>query len=266
MEMVKLKSTGLLSVLTFSEKRKDLLFLLEKGPRSLSQIREYFNVSSPEISPRLKEMEASNLIFKDEKEYQITPIGKVAAKYLRPLVDTLESIEKNEDFWKDHIIDGIPQHLLDRISELGDCNIHEEGLENIYDSHKSFLENISRSKEVCGVSSIFIPIYPEFFANLANNNVPTSLILTRNVFEKVKNEYTETMQAYLDSDNTKLYLIENARVAFVATDNFFSLSLFFKNGTYDPQRDLMGTGQTISNWGKDLFEHYKKEAREITSL
>ncbi|AKB84204.1 winged helix-turn-helix domain-containing protein [Methanococcoides methylutens] len=263
---MQLKSTGLLSVLTFSEKRKDLLFLLEEGPRSLSQIREYFDVSSPEISPRLKEMEAANLIIKDEKEYHITPIGKVAAKYLNPLVNTLESIEKNEDFWKDHILEGIPQHLLDRISELGECIVHEESLENIYDSHKKFLDNIARSKEVCGVSSIFIPIYPEFFANLAKNNVPTSLILTRNVFEKVKNEYTETMQAYLDSDNTRLYLIESAKVAFVTTDDFFSLSLFFKNGTYDPQRDLMGTGNTISNWGKELFEYYKREAREITSL
>ncbi|WP_371413326.1 helix-turn-helix transcriptional regulator [Methanococcoides sp. NM1] len=263
---MQLKSTGLLSILTFSEKRKDLLFLLEEGPRSLSQIREHFNVSSPEISPRLKEMIAANLICRDEKEYFITPIGRVAAKYLRLLVDTLCSIEKNEEFWKEHILEGIPQYLLDRISELGECFIHEEGLENIYDSHKNFLDNIAESNEVCGVSSIFIPRYPEFFANLAKNNVPTSLILTRNVFEKVKNEYTETMQMYLDSDNTSLYLIDNAKVAFIATDNYFSLSLFFKNGSYDPQRDLMGTGQTIAGWGKELFEHYKKEAREITSL
>lgn len=211
-------------------------------------------------------MEAANLICKGQKEYNITPIGRVAAKYLRPLVDTLYSIEKNEEFWKEHILEGIPQHLLDRISELGECVILEEGLENIYDSHKNFLNSIAESKEVYGVSSIFIPIYPEFFANLAKNNVPTSLILTANVFEKVKNEYTETMQAYLDSDNTSLYLIDDAKVAFVVTDNFFSMSLFFKNGSYDPQKDLVGTGKTITGWGKELFDHYKKEAREITSL
>jgi predicted transcriptional regulator len=263
---MQLKSTGLLSVLTFSEKRKELLFLLEEGPKTLSQIREFFNVSSPEISPRLKEMEAANFIWKDDKEYHITPIGRVAARYLRPLVDTLGSIEKNEEFWKVHNIEGIPQHLLDRISELGECITHEESIENIYDSHKNFLDNIAVSKEVYGVSSIFIPTYPEFFANIAKNNVPTSLILTNNVFEKVKNEYTETMQAYLDSDNTRLYLIESSKVAFVTTDNFFSLSLFFKNGTYDPHKDLMGTGEAAVNWGKDLFEHYRKEAREITSL
>jgi len=46
-----MKSSGLLSVLTFSEKRKDLLFFIEEEPRTLSQIREYFKVSSPEISP-----------------------------------------------------------------------------------------------------------------------------------------------------------------------------------------------------------------------
>jgi len=110
-----MKSSGLLSVLTFSEKRKDLLFFIEEEPRTLSQIREYFKVSSPEISPRIKEMVASNLIVKDEKKYHITPIGKVASKYLKPLIKTLDSIERNDDFWKEHLLDGIPQKLLDRI-------------------------------------------------------------------------------------------------------------------------------------------------------
>ena len=261
-----MKSSGLLSVLTFSEKRKDLLFFIEEEPRTLSQIREYFDVSSPEISPRIKEMQASNLIFKDEKKYYITPIGRVASKYLKPLIKTLDAIEKNEDFWKEHLLDGIPQKLLDNINALGECSVHQEGLENIYDSHKNFLGNINKSSEIDGVSTIFIPIYPEFFANLAKNNVPTKLVLTKNVFEKVKNEYRDVLELYLNSDNTKLYLIDEAKVAFIVTDHFFSMSLFFKNGTYDPQHDLIGHDKAAVEWGKELFKYYKEKAREITSL
>ncbi|NPE31754.1 winged helix-turn-helix domain-containing protein [Methanococcoides sp. SA1] len=261
-----MKSSGLLSVLTFSEKRKDLLFFIEEEPRTLSQIREYFKVSSPEISPRIKEMVASNLIFKDDKKYYITPIGRVASKYLKPLIKTLDAIERNEDFWKEHLLDGIPQKLLDRIGDLSECSVHQEGLENIYDSHKNFLGNITKSSEIDGVSTIFIPVYPEFFVSLAKNDVPTKLVLTKNVFEKVKDEYRDSLETYLNSDNTKLYLIEEAKVAFIVTDHFFSMSLFFKNGTYDPQNDLIGHDEAAVQWGKELFEHYKEKAREIKSL
>lgn len=264
--MMDVKSTGLLSILTFSEKRKDLLFFIEKEPRTLLQIREYLDVSSPEISPRIKEMEASNLIVKNDKKYSITPIGKVASKYLKPLVSALDAIERNEHFWKEHILEGIPQDLLNRISDLSECTVHREGLENIYDSHKNFLGNIADSTEIYGVSTIFIPIYPELFVNLAKKDVPTKLVLTKNVFEKVKSEYRESLEMYLRSENTKLYLIDEAKVAFVVTDLFFSMSLFFKNGAYDPQNDFIGKDKNAIKWGKNLFDHYQKKATEIKSL
>ncbi|TAH71569.1 MAG: ArsR family transcriptional regulator, partial [Methanosarcina mazei] len=74
-----MKSTGLLSILTFSEKRKDILFLLQENPKTLSEIKDYFDVRSPEILPRLKEMENSNMIVRQEGVYKLTSLGKVAA-------------------------------------------------------------------------------------------------------------------------------------------------------------------------------------------
>lgn len=258
-----MKSKGLLSVLTFSEKRKDILFLLDEGPKTLSDIKSYFKVTSPEILPRIKEMEASNLIWKDEKRYYITPIGKSAVFYLRPLIDYLTVVEKYEDFWKDHIIEDIPQHLLDRLSDLKDCQIYSDKIENIYESHGHFTENLKNSTKVMGLTSIFIPTYPAFFAGLAAQGMPTSLILTQNVFVKVLTEYPNEMRAFMDAKNTELYIIEDAKVAFVTTDYFLSLSLFFKNGIYDPQTDLVGHDNNALKWGKELFEYYKDKAKKI---
>ena len=113
-----MKSNGLLSVLTFSEKRKDLLFLIQESPRTLSEIKEYFDVRSPEILPRLKEMENANLIYRQEGMYWLTPLGKVSAMYFRPFLDTLSAIEANEKFWKEHDLTGVPETLLNRIQEL----------------------------------------------------------------------------------------------------------------------------------------------------
>ena len=93
-----MKSSGLLSILTFSEKRKDILFLLQENPRTLSEIKDYFDVRSPEILPRLKEMEAANMIVRQDGMYQLTSLGKVSAIYYKPFLDTLTAIEDKRRF------------------------------------------------------------------------------------------------------------------------------------------------------------------------
>ena len=207
----------------------------------MTEIKDHFNVSSPEITPRLKEMEVSNFIFrKDDNKYYITQIGKVVARYFRPLIDVLNTIEKDEEFWKEHILDDIPQHLLERIYDLGECSLLEDSLENIYDANRDYTGNLLKSNVIMGISPIFIPAYPALFVELVQKNIPITLILTKKVFEKIKNEYRDELQTYLEHDKTRLYVTDNVKIAFTVTDYFLSLSLFFKNGSYDPQHDLMG--------------------------
>ncbi|WP_321429952.1 winged helix-turn-helix domain-containing protein [uncultured Methanolobus sp.] len=261
-----MKSKGLLSILTFSEKRKDILFLLEEKPCTLSDIRDYFKVSSPEISPRIKEMLEHNLIEKTNKSYQITPIGRAIIHHFRPFLDVIETIEKNESFWEEHYLGDIPSHLLNNLISLKECDVVSDSIENIYESHKVFVENIMKSSIIKGVSSIFIPTYPDFVVGLAKREVPTSLILTENVFEKVRDEHREKLEVYLKADHTELYVIDDVKLAFVATDVFFSMSLFFNPDTYDPRDDLVGYDEFALKWGSDLFDHYLEKSRKITSI
>ncbi|WP_177188042.1 helix-turn-helix transcriptional regulator [Methanolobus profundi] len=261
-----MKSKGLLSILTFSEKRKDILFLLEEKPCTLSDIKDYFNVSSPEISPRIKEMLACNLIAKTDKNYQITPIGRAIITHFRPFLEIIETIENNESFWEDHYLGDIPQKMLDDLRDLKDCKVLSGSIENIYESHKIFTENISRSSHLKGVSSIFIPTYPDFVVGMAERNVPTSLILTEKVFNKVRDEHRDKLEFYLKSPNTELFVVDDVKIAFVVTDVFFSMSLFFNPEAYDPRDDLVGYDPSALKWGSDLFDHYKEMSTKITSI
>jgi len=263
--MITMKSKGLLSLLTFSEKRKDLLLFLLEQPSTLTNIRNKFNVSSPEIAPRIREMESANLMYKDPstKMYTLTTTGMIVAKSFKPFLDMVGLLEKNEDFWNDHDLSGIPEHLLDRLVDLKDCNFYVDKLENIYDSHKVFTENIGHSSLIKGVSPVYFSSYPDYFMQLVIKNVPTSLILTRSVYDKVENEHADKMKAYCAAKSTELYLLENAKVAFVVTDIFFSMSLFFKSGNYDPRTDLVCFDRSGIQWGNDLFEYYLSQAKKL---
>jgi predicted transcriptional regulator len=260
-----MKSKGLLSLLTFSEKRRDLLLFLLEQPSTLTNIRKKFDVSSPEIAPRIREMESANLMYKDPstKMYTLTTTGKIIAKSFRPFVDMVDLIEKNEDFWNDHDLSGIPDQLLDRLADLKDCDFYIDKLENVYTSHKSFLETIEQSHTIKGVSPVFFSTYPQFFKHLAEKDVPTSLILTDSIYEVVKTDYAEDLKTYNDGEFTDLYLIDSAKVAFVVTDVFFSMSLFFKSGNYDPRTDLICFDKKGIQWGNDLFDYYLAQAKKI---
>lgn len=261
-----MKSKGLLSILTFSEKRKEILFLLEEKPCTLSDIKDYFSVTSPEISPRIKEMLTYNLIEKTEKDYRITPIGRAIITHFRPFLQLIDTIEKNEPFWEDHYLGDIPQDFLDDLSALKMCDVVSDSIENIYESHKTFKENTSKSSYLKGVSSIFIPTYPDFVVDMAERSLPTSLILTEKVFSKVRDEHREKLQLFLDSSGMELYVIDDVKIAFVVTDVFFSMSLFFNNDSYDPRNDLIGYDELALKWGNALFEHYKIRSTRVTSI
>lgn len=261
-----MKSNGLLSVLTFSEKRKGLLFLLQEEPRTLSDIKEHFDVRSPEILPRLKEMENTNLIYREDGLYYLTPIGKVAARHFEPFLKTLNAIEVNESFWKKHDLSNIPENLLDRIKDLGECKIEKDENEYIYDSHIHFLDNVTASSHFMGFSSIFLPHYPSLFLEMARKGIAVSIIVTPNVFFKLKSGHSEEINEFLEFEKTELYLADSFKIAFVATDKFFSLSLFFKNGTYDPQNDLVGFSPDALVWGEDLFNYYREKSMKIETL
>lgn len=261
-----MKSTGLLSILTFSEKRKDILFQLEESPKTLTEIKDYFQVKSPEILPRLKEMEDSNMIVKQDGMYRLTSLGKVAAIYYRPFLDTLTSIEANEDFWRNHDLEAIPDILLSRILELKECRVVKNEHEHIYDSHKSFTDNVMSSNQFMGFASIFLPTFPKMFLDIARRNIPVSIIITPNVFFKVKNEHSPEIEEFIKLKQTSFHVYDNAKISFAVTDRFFSLALFFKNGTFDPRNDLIGFDSSSIKWGEDLFKHFKENSIEIKSL
>ena len=259
--------TKLLDTLTFSEKRENLLILLKEGPRTLEEIRAKLNVTSSGMIPQIRKLEERNLVQRVGKSYSLTDIGMIVTNTLFPLVKTSEFVDKFENFLNDHDINAIPKHFLERIYELGDCRLVESNISEIYEPHKEFMEHILKSKTILGISPIFHHSYPAFFLHLAENGANVSLLLTSDVFEKTKTEYKETLLKFIGLQNTHLYVSGNdLRLAGAVTESFFSISLFFRKGGYDSQRDLISLDSSALIWGKQLFSYLVQDSSEIKSL
>ncbi|KCZ70493.1 hypothetical protein ANME2D_02513, partial [Candidatus Methanoperedens nitroreducens] len=153
----------LLDIITSSDKRKKILLLLQDGPITLGEIRRTLNFNATGILPQIRILEERNLVRQEGKQYALTGIGQIVAKHLEPLVKTVQVIEQQEEFWREHDLTAIPFQLLMKISELGDTQIIESSIEELFEPHKEFLGNILESRRVMGISPIVHPVYPDFF-------------------------------------------------------------------------------------------------------
>jgi len=260
-----MKSDSLLTYVTSSGVRKGLVFQLLEEPRSLTELREHLGISSSNIIPRIKELENKNLVVKDKGKYSLALIGVILAKKVQMVDNLTVLLERNGQFLNEHDLTWTPENLLWRIDELTDCNLVKNVIEDTTATYNVVFGNLIKSKSIVGISPIFNSNYPGFFLSMARQNIPVSIILTDMIFKKVEKDHPDALQAYLECDNAKLYVINDARLALVVTDTFLALSLPHKNGQLDTQTCLVSFEKSALKWGMELFEYYKQRSKEINS-
>ena len=250
-----------------SDKRKRLLLLLKDGPRTWDDIKTKLDVTASGMLPQIRILEEEGLVIRSGKEYRLSDLGMLIVHFMEPLVTTIECLDKNKKFWKEHNIGAIPLEMLQRFSELKDLNIIESSLEESFEPHAQFLDMIRQSPGVKGISPIVHPRYPQFFLEGAKLGKEIALILTNKAFNKIKKEYSSSLEEGLQYGNAALYVYHgDIHFAFIVTGQYFSLSLFFNNDVFDSKRDLVSTDPSSLKWGNDLFSYYRDRSERITRL
>jgi predicted transcriptional regulator len=254
----------LLSIVTTSDKRKNLLLLLQSGPKSMEEIREILKVTTTGMLPQIKILSSHGLVRKVDGTYVLTEMGSVIAAHLDRLLGTLAVFEQEKEFWKEHDLSGIPFPLRMRIAELGEYRIISSGEEELYESHSEFQEQILRSTHVHGYAPILHPIYPQFFLALAKRGVEITLVLTDSVFARIEKKYGDQLNEGLQYPNASLYVtVENIHLAFIVTDRYFSTGMFFHDGRFDTKMDVTSFDTSALAWGEELFRHILAGARQV---
>ncbi|HIH74720.1 MAG TPA: winged helix-turn-helix domain-containing protein [Methanosarcina sp.] len=257
-----------LDLVLFSEKRKKILLLLSEGPKSLEEIKSFFDAGPTSVQPQIKLLKDKYLLYQEDNKYKLTPVGEIIVESLQNMINTIETFESKQEFWNSHKLDGIPLHLLKRISDLK-CSTFARPLDeaNIFSPHKEFVENITKSEFVKGVSPFIHPLYPKMFLNFAQKGISISLIVTEAVFNRMKTEFRHEVGEFLALNNTHIYVYDKEMLlSSVVTDRFLSLGLFYINGVYDHVNDVISFDPKALQWGEDLYAYYKGLSREVKEI
>lgn len=258
---------SLIDLAFLSEKRKDVLLLLEEGPKTGDEIKTALNVNSTSIMPQIKKLKEGRLIVQDEKSaYRLSDMGEIVVEKMEPLLDTVRVFEENYDYWTNHDFTAIPEHLLNRIDELGNYFMLEADLNRLFEVPEDFKNNLLESKDIKIFLSYFNPLYIEIYAELIRKEAKMCLILTQPVYERMKKDYLEDLKMLVESKNVEIYVCDKiVTLKDVVTDRFCSLVLFDKKGKFDHQR-LMSFDESALKWCEELFLYYKNISRRLEKL
>jgi predicted transcriptional regulator len=257
--------TELISTVFLSEKRKNTLLMLMDGPATIDEIKKSINGTTSAIMAQIKILLEQGLIEQNNDEYKLTHVGHIILKKIKPLIEALNVVEGNKEFWASRDLGAVPDTLLDRIGDLGDVLIHEPDLNHLFEPPRELLVSLKQTRNVCTFYSYFCPTCPNNYAELARKEVNYNLILTRPVYERLRDEYTDQYNAIMQSQNSHLYVCEENIIkpgAISVTDNLLLLSFFNKKGFFDHKKVISFEG-SAREWGKDFFSHYREIAEQV---
>jgi predicted transcriptional regulator len=261
-------NSPLLELILLSEKRKDLLLFLKEGPKNIEEIKEYLNASAVAILPQIKKLRDNSLVFKTEDSYILSPLGVAVAERMQTMMRVLNVFGNHYDYWASHAVECLPLSLRSRIGDLENCTFSEPpDWTRLFEPHREFVEKLTISRRINGISSIFFPLYPSLFLSFAKNGADVTLLVTLPVYERITGEYRTELREFLSLDNTCFYVCdEKIEFSHVVTDKFLSLSLPFSNGAFDHTQDVLCFDPVALKWGEDLFAYYRDRSEKITEI
>lgn len=102
-------------MLLASEKRKDVLLLLEEGPQEMEKILKALNTTRTGLLPQMRTLKEGNLVYQHRDTYELTTIGKLIVAEMISFLRAVNMFGGNYDYLGTHNIDFIPAHLLKKL-------------------------------------------------------------------------------------------------------------------------------------------------------
>ena len=249
-----------------SEQRRVLIFSLNEGEKSLSELRDEMQLDSATIIHALRALERDNFVREDAKRnYALTVIGKTVAHKVIDFFETTGALVKHETFWLEHDLSGIPDQLFDRIGALRDSTLvvdTELDPFKAYNSFVAFLEKPSALELIASVSATDpLSLFGEFVVGQKRIELVATEPVLQYMIEKLgQARVKEALRA-----GHKLSLLRrDPKLVFAVADHVIMLIPFRLDGRFDYSAALTSESPEAIAWGHDLFRHYVELSESVT--
>ena len=174
------------------------------------------------------------------------------------LIDNWYSLSKSEVFWDNHDLSDIPEEIIKNVYLLKDAEYINSTTSDLSIAFNKYIKAISKARTL----QIILPIYSEnhfkHYINLLNEEKlkRLELIISEEIFDSIKKN-DSFRKDLLENKKVKLKIIQtNLKIFLTYSEEFMSLTLFFKDGHYDDSQILIGRDKNALKWAEYLIKLY----------
>ena len=252
-----MKDESMTDILFLSEKRKQILLFLLDGPKTIDEIKEKLASKSSPLMVQIRILIRNHMVREGKEGFSLTAPGKHAVQDMKSILEMFSVLDKEPAYWVDIDFSAIPSHLLNRIGDLKDIQLYFPEKENIFDRTKVVQQKIKNTESLIEISSVFRKDYIADYVKIAEKEIGVSFVLTKNVIDRLENEYPEIYYRYMRLKNVRFFICPDMALASCTiTDKFVALTLFMENGRFF-NHDLVSECKSAIRWGNDLFHYYR---------
>ncbi|TGC07220.1 helix-turn-helix transcriptional regulator [Methanolobus halotolerans] len=264
---IKLMKKQITEVLLASDKRKNILLLLQEGPLKMETLFESLDTTRSALLPQIKILRENHLIFKSQDTYELTTIGKLIVEEMVSFLSTAEMFGGNCEYFGTHFIDFIPPLFLKKLSQIGVGEVMEVSAEDFYDVDKEFLGKALESHEWLEITSALHPTFHDFYMEMIDHVTEVSVIITQEVYEKAKQEYYDDFKELIDLDLISIYMYPESPgfTSFIVAGQSIKFRLLTLKGVHD-NKSISFSGPGALEWGRELFEYYRRQSVPIIEV
>ncbi len=256
----------LLDVIFASDKRKNVLLLLQNGPQEMDALLNSLDTKRQALLPQMKILEEHHFVSHNGDTYELTIIGKLIVEMMLPILKKIDVLDIDIGYWGNHDFDFIPSDLLERIGELRNYEIINPPLIELYEIHKTYHE-LKISEYVYTAGNIVYPNYQSRFTEMIGNNITIYYIVSEDLFNKIRTESYEHLKFFLESGYFNLYVYHKKMnfLFFTFDDYHLVMNPLKKDGNVDNKYLICNTEDAL-DWGKELFDYYLRDSTQITKV
>lgn len=243
-----------------SSMRTKLLLAVYNAPKNLDELRKELKKPSATILHGLKELEAINLIRKAQKYYELTSNGYLLTTNMVKLINNWYSLSKGDLFWNNHDLSDFPDEIIRKIYLLKDAEYISSTTSDLSIAFNKYIKLLSKAKEL----KILLPIYSEnhfkHMIDFLNKGKleKLELIVSEEIYDSInKNELFKKDLLNNKKVNTKI-IDKNFKIFLTYSEEFISLTLFFKDGHYDDSHILIANDENAKKWALSLINNYNR--------
>ncbi|WP_370573924.1 helix-turn-helix transcriptional regulator [Methanomethylovorans sp.] len=257
----------LIDVIFASEKRTGMLLLLRDGPMEMAMILEMLGATRAALLPQAKILQEHYLISRTKDTYLLTTLGKIIVGKMLPLKENVDIFDTDIDYWGTRQIDSLPLSILKNINQLGAYQIVTPSATEMFEDDNEFYKASKTSKTLCSVTTFLHPNFYDIQSDLISRNVKVCFILSPDLFNELRTNHYLDFKNWVNNKSFSFFIYPQ-EIGFLSlsyNDHYTKLRLKRSDGGFDSTY-ILCSGPSALEWGKEIFEHYLKDAAPITDV